>query len=140
MSVAHYRFLPWTRRGLVAEAAQADGGAALPGRATISVGVTITNAAGTPPVDLRLYGPGDVLGVDPRLVVRTDPRPSSTDVEPNYFASIELDPPDFPWMFTPARAGAQDRLRPWCVLVVLDQAVVAPPKVNRSAPLPVVSV
>ena len=41
---------------------------------------------------------------------------------------IEFDPPDFPWLFTPARAPADDRLRPWCVLVVVDLDVVDPPR------------
>lgn len=135
-----YRFLPWTRRGLAAALQQPDPGTSgLPARAPLPVAITVT---GVPPagVNLELYGPGDVIGVDPRLIVRTEPRPNITDFEPNYLAAIEFDLPDFPWMFTPARAGAQERLRPWCVLVVLDQRVVAPPKVNRGAPLPVVTV
>ena len=43
----------------------------------------------------------------------------TTNFAPNQFAAIEFDPPDFPWMFTPARPGANDRLRPWLVLVVV---------------------
>ncbi|MBI5301751.1 MAG: hypothetical protein HY868_06425 [Chloroflexi bacterium] len=132
-----YRFLPWTRRGLAAAIPQLDTGANLPARAPLPVAITVTNVAPTG-VNLELYGPGDVIGVDPRLIVRTDPRPNITDFEPNYLAAIEFDLPDFPWMFTPARAGSHDHLRPWCVLVVLDQRVVTPPKVNRGAPLPVV--
>jgi hypothetical protein len=135
-----YRFLPWTRRGLAAAIQQPDPGTlSLPARAPLPVAITVTGVAPAG-VNLELYGPGDVIGVDPRLIVRTEPRPSVTDFEPNYLAAIEFDRPDFPWMFTPARAGAQERLRPWCVLVVLDQCVVAPPKVNRGAPLPVVTV
>ncbi len=134
-----YRFLPWTRRGLAAAIPQADAGANLPARAPLPVAITVTNVAPAN-VNLELYGPGDVIGVDPRLIVRTDPRPNITDFEPNYLATIEFDLPDFPWMFTPARADSHDHLRPWCVLVVLDQHVVAPPKVNRGAPLPVVTI
>ena len=134
-----YRFLPWTRRGLAAVIPDAGANASLPARAKLAVAITVTNAT-VPPVNIELYGPGDVIGVDPRLIVRTDPRPHITDFEPNYFATIEFDFPDFPWMFTPERARAEERLHPWCVLVVLDQAVVAPPKVNRGAPLPVVTI
>ena len=75
-------------------------------RAKVSVGLTVTTIA-EQTVDLSLYGPGDVIGVDPRMIVRTDPRPLSADVEPNYMPLIEFDPPDFPWMFTPARADTQ---------------------------------
>jgi hypothetical protein len=73
------------------------------------------------PVDvpLRLYGPGDVIGIDPRAVLRTDPLPLSADFEPNYLACVEFDIPDFPWLFTPAAAGVNGRLRPWLVLAVV---------------------
>ncbi len=138
-SLPKYRFLPWTRRGLASVVSQPDVGANLPARAPLSVAITITGVAPAG-VNLELYGPGDIVGMDPRLIVRTEPRPNITDFEPNYLAAIEFDLPDLPWMFTPARAGAQERLRPWCVLVVLDQTVVAPPTVIRGAPLPVVTI
>jgi hypothetical protein len=139
VDVAQYRFLPWTRRGLAAEIGPASG-ADLPARATVRVGVTVSGVGDAPPVDLTLYGPGDVLGIDTRLIVRTDPRPHASDVEPNYLAAIEFDLPDLPWMFTPARPDGQQRLQPWLVLVVLDRNVVAPPRVASGQPLPSVVV
>lgn len=75
--------------------------------------------------DLFLCGPGDVVGFDERHVVLTEPADGTVNFEPNYFAGIELDDPDIPWMFTPAQAAptargaAQGRLRPWLVLIVL---------------------
>ena len=68
---------------------------------------------------VRLYGPGDVTGIDPQQVVRTDPRHQATDFEPNYFPAIEFDRPDFPWLFTPAQATTDGKLRPWLCLVVV---------------------
>ena len=56
--VAEYRFLPWTRRGLAAQAGApdpADGGP-LAERATVAVGLTITGV-GLTSMDLSLYGP-----------------------------------------------------------------------------------
>jgi hypothetical protein len=136
--LATYAFLPWARRGLAARVETPDA-PALPARAALRVGLTVSNL--TPKeVSLALYGPGDVIGVDPRMILRTDPRPLSTDVEPNYFASIDFDPPDFPWLFTPARATPEQRLRPWCVLVVVDLARVAAPKMLPQRPLPVLEV
>jgi hypothetical protein len=140
--IAEYRFLPWTRRGLAAEIPDPDGPtAALPERATVAVGLTVTGVTPTS-INLALYGPGDVLGIDPRLVVRTDPRPNATDVEPNYLPAVEFDPPDLPWLFTPAAPGTNERLRPWLVLVCVDRAVVDPPHVTASGgtrgPLPVI--
>ena len=58
-------------------------------------------------VDLTLYGPADIIGIDPRLVVRTDPKPNVTNFEPNYLAIVDFDPPDFPWLLTPAHAERQ---------------------------------
>ena len=72
--------------------------------------------------------------------MRTDPRPHSVDVEPNYLPLIEFDPPDLPWLFTPAASGPDDRLRPWCVLVVVDLGVVEPPRTEPGLPLPVLEV
>ena len=134
-----FRFLPWTRRGLADRVTGVDAGGPIPVRPKVSVGLTIT---GTSEVryDQSLYGPGDVIGVDPRLIVRTDPRPNATDVEPNYFPAIEFDAPDFPWAFTPAVSGTDNRLRPWCVLIVVDLAVVDPPRADVGHPLPVVRV
>ena len=83
-----------------------------------------------------------MLGVDPQLIVRTDPRPNSSDVEPNYLPAIEFDPPDLPWLFTPASAGGNERLRPWLVLVCVDRSIVDPPQMTssggRRGPLPVI--
>ena len=103
-----YRFLPWARRGLASRIAQTDTGAPLPVRAKISVGLTVTGSTETK-YDLSVYGPGDVLGIDTTLIVRTEPRSNATDVESNYFPAIEFDAPDFPWLFTPAASGSNDR-------------------------------
>ena len=77
-----YRFMPWTRRGLARAHANPDAaGAALATRPRIQVGLTLqakrdgavaTAVSGN--VDLTLYGPGDVIGIDQRLIVRTEPR------------------------------------------------------------------
>ena len=80
-----------------------------------------------------MHGPGDVLGIDPRQIVRTEPTAGTTDFEPNYFAHLELGEAALPWLFTPAAPDlAADQLRPWCVLVVVavqDGVTVGPGKV-----------
>ena len=134
-----YRFLPWARRGLADRITAPDDGGALPARAKVTVGLTVS-AIPEATYDLSLYGPGDVVGVDPRVIIRTDPRPASTDVEPNYFPLIEFDPPDFPWLFTPARKNTNDHLRPWCVLIVVDLSVTDAPRAEPGKPLPILTV
>ena len=54
----------------------------------------------------QLHGPGDVIGLDPTVIVRTIPRPGSTNVEPNYLAAVDFDQPELPWLFTPAGVPA----------------------------------
>jgi hypothetical protein len=142
-----YRFMPWTRRGLARAHSNPDAkDAALKSRPRVTVGLTLqarqdgtitTAVSGN--IDLTLYGPADVIGIDPRLVVRTDPRPNATNFEPNYLAIVDFDPPDFPWLLTPAHANPSGHLHPWLVLVVVERAKVAPPALRASRPLPSIS-
>ncbi len=139
-----YRFAPWSRRGLARAHRNPDtAGGPLAVRPRITVGLTLQAKTGGNPaaavsgnVDLTLYGPADIIGIDQRLIVRTDPRPNVTNFEPNYLAIVDFDPPDFPWLLTPAHADGTDRLRPWLVLVVVERAKVALPTLSGGRPLP----
>lgn len=140
---ARYQFVPWVREGAATAYVNADpltpvlsqpGGRPL---AAFPVELKINDRTSVD-VSLRMYGPGDVTGIDPRLIIRTDPPPRSADLEPNLLACIEFDPPDFPWLFTPAAAGRNGRLRPWLVLVVLPEAD-ASVRYTPELPLPVLT-
>src|ERR1035441_5552228 len=119
-----YHFLPWLRRGIGAAIAPPSG--PLPSRANFQVAFGIdSNLNGVvstlsppPGTKVAVYGPGDIVGIHPNIVIRTEPRPSTSNFEPNYLAGIEFDTPDFPWLFTPAGA-AGDRLLPWLALIAL---------------------
>jgi hypothetical protein len=50
---------------------------------SVPVNLRVNDAVEIPPRQVRLYGPGDVIGIDPQQVVRTDPRPQTSDFEPN---------------------------------------------------------
>ena len=116
---AKVAFVPWVRQGAAAALTTVDSLAAtqnVPVRLTAALTL---NAAPPVSVDVRLLGPGDVAGIDLQQIVRTDPRHGSVDFEPNYFAAIEFDRPDFPWLFTPAKADGSARLRPWLILIVV---------------------
>lgn len=131
-----YRFLPWARQGLAGRIEDADGlGPSLPARASFPVRVTLSTGDAAA-VDLRLNGPGDVIGVDPRAIVRTEPPRFARNASPEQFAAIEFDEPAFPWMFTPAAAGSDERLRPWCALVVVAEQDGVRIEVDRDRPLP----
>ena len=107
-----FTLLPWVRQGVTTGSLPVDTLAdTLKARVSLDVGVRVNSD--TVGVKARLYGPGDVVGIDSKLVARTDPRPRSADVEAKYLAGIEFARADFPWLFTPAAADGQDRLRPW---------------------------
>src|SRR5678816_1123368 len=114
-------FLPWVRQGAAAAINVADTlNSGMRGAVDLKATLAINSVPGDP-ITVRLRGPADVVGIDPNEIVRVDPKPSTTDFEPNYFPGIEFDRPDFPWLFTPAKAGANAKLRPWLCLVVVRQ-------------------
>src|SRR5687767_7334647 len=88
----------------------------------------ILNASLTPRIDgqdrtekvqdleVALYGPGDVLGLDPRVVSLTDPRKNVWDHEAEMLVQAVLREPDLPWRFSPCAADSQHRLTPWITL------------------------
>ena len=129
---AAYQFFPWVARGVGAGLGEPDTGDTLPDRLRVDVGVEV-NGAVVATTKVQVHGPGDVLGIDPRQIVRTEPTAGTTDFEPNYFAHLELGEAALPWLFTPAAPDlAADQLRPWCVLVVVavqDGVTVGPGKV-----------
>ena len=137
-----YQFLPWVRRGLAVALDVPDNlgvGAPLAARGSAEVGVKLVaphDGTAIAPVPMRLHGPGDVIGIDQRLVVRTDPKPNATNFEPNYLPIVDFDPPDFPWMLTPAKAQDDRRLRPWLVLIVLEVAKTGLPRMSTGGVLP----
>jgi hypothetical protein len=122
---ATYTFLPWLRQGI---ANQIDGASGQ--RATIPIQLTLDGArvdgSGTearPPIskNIELYGPGDVVGVEPRSVIKTDPHDWLTNFEPNYLPYIDFYDEGLPWRYSPVSPDGL-RLRPWLMLIVLEDS------------------
>jgi hypothetical protein len=78
-----------------------------------------------------------VTGLNPKAVVRIDPQDGATGVENNYLVQIEFSRADLPWMFTPAKPNAANRLKPWLVLIVVDATAA---QIEPGTPLPRISV
>lgn len=139
-TAANYIFLPWARQGAAADITAPDSmGAGQPGVVGVTAALRV-NDADPISVPVRLYGPGDVTGIDPQQVVRIEPRPGSANFEPNYFPAIEFDRPDFPWLFTPAKAGSAGRLRPWLCLVVVRKQDGVALRNDHALPLPALDI
>lgn len=114
---AHYTFLSWYRTGL----ATAIDSTAPDMRGEIEVVLTAKFGAveqAQPGQKVRLIGPGDIIGLDARSIVRTDPRPFTNDFEPNYLAAVEFFDEDLPWRYAPQKPNGE-RLLPWLAVVVL---------------------
>lgn len=121
--LATYTFLPWLRQGIAGRISTVDTlGAASPLVERASVSVSLAVNKGDPITnDVQLVGPGDIVGINPRAIVKSEPRNWITDFEPNYLPFIEFYDEDFPWRYTPAGATADHRLRPWIFLAVLTE-------------------
>ena len=75
---------------------------------------------------VQLHGPGDVVGFDPKIIVRTEPQTATYDFEPNYFPFIEFANADFAWRYSAATVkdiGNSKYIQPWIVLAVLESGV-----------------
>jgi hypothetical protein len=135
MALARYTYLPWLRRG----AANAIATPATGSRAIIDVSLAVNDGAADGAPILKkfpLTGPGDVIGINRDLVVRTEPRAWVTDFEPNYLAFVDFYDEDFAWRHTPAPASGA-RLVPWLTLLVLAEGEF---DVDRSPSRPLPSV
>ena len=131
--------LAWARQGLTTLPADPLG-TNVPGSAIAQVDVRVSGAAAPIRQAVRLYGPADVAGIDPRHVIRTEPANLASNFESNFLAAIEFDRPDFPWLFTPASPNTQNKLRPWLVLVVVRQQEGVNILGGTDRPLPVLEI
>jgi hypothetical protein len=147
--IGAYSYLPWLRRGIANTITAQDGAPGPAPRATIPVDLRITASlvpGGTTTLDIHrdvaLFGPGDIVGLDPRAIVRAEPRPWVTDFEPNYLPFVEFYDEDLPWRYTPAAPiAASRRLRPWLALVVLaEDEFVEAEGAAPGGPLPFITV
>ncbi len=118
-------FLPWLRRGIGQGIADRDDlTSPLPLRPQLTAFIELTDDAGgaeSSESPLSLLGPGDVTGLASGQVVRCEPTPGTTDFEPNYLPYVELAAPELPWLLTPAAPNSANALRPWIVLIVVEE-------------------
>ena len=116
---AHYSFIPWFRRGIINLADSDSLAAKDPVAVTLSLQATGDGEAPAAVTrQVQLVGPGQVIGLDRRSIVRTVPRAGVRDFEANFLCAIEFYDEDLPWRYTPALPIA-GQLPPWLWLVVL---------------------
>src|SRR3954470_6897211 len=147
--ISAYSFLPWARTGLGTYIGEADldGAVRLRGSVDVRLSLDATDLDGEavhedlPPRPVELYGPGDLVGVDSRAIIRNEPRHWITNFETNYIPFVEFYDEDFPWRYTPAAPDlGRSRLRPWIALVVLAEGEFEEGGGVTDAPLPSIEV
>lgn len=134
--LATYGFIPWVRQGMASRIAETDtlgksaGVAEERAKLSASLALTYVQLNDTPDnnsinKDLSLVGPGDIVGISSKAIVRTEPKKGVMNYEANSLPYVEFYDEDFIWRFTPAAASKntarETRLRPWLALVVLKE-------------------
>ena len=78
-----------------------------PERASVQVSFRLGNV---PPISktAQLLGPGDIVGINQRAIVKTEPRNWVTDFEANYLPYIEFYEEDFPVAFHACQSRQYD--------------------------------
>jgi hypothetical protein len=100
--LASYSFLSWARQGLGIHTQDAPAGGL---RGTIAVSVLLRGdrvggggqLTETFQRDVAVYGPGDVIGIEARAIVRSEPRGSVMNFVPYYLPFGRVYVEAFPW-------------------------------------------
>ncbi|MFZ1789187.1 MAG: hypothetical protein WAT92_12770 [Saprospiraceae bacterium] len=137
--LATYTFLPWLRQGIANQINNQTGN-----RATIPVELVVHGDKvgggneSRPPIkkEVQIYGPGDVVGIDQKAIVKVEPRNWITNFEPNYLPYIEFYDENLPWSYSPMPNPTDHRLLPWLALIVLKVNEFSDGKNIKDRPLP----
>jgi hypothetical protein len=120
---AKYTFLPWLRKGFATKIIEEDtaneGNWNAIERPSLNISVKLNNTDINK--EVKIYGPGDVIGISSNVIVRAEPSAGTKNFEPNYLAYIEFYEEDFPWRYTPASPNDL-KIRPWLILLVLKNS------------------
>lgn len=139
IEIARYQFHSWARKGIASAITEpddlGDGSSALQERAQVTLPVALNGAGLTK--DFALIGPGDIIGLNSNMIVRTQPLHLITDFEPNYLAFAEFYDEEFLWRYTPASPRGE-KLRPWLFVLVLKEEEFE--RTKRRVPVPSITV
>ena len=145
--IGTYSFLPWLRQGIANNIKTPDYDSSVKVRASINVSLSLKGEGiGEPENEIisknvALYGPGDIIGIESKAIIKTDPHNWITNFEPNYLPHIDFYDEEFPWRYTPAAPDpVLGRLRPWIMLVVLKEDEFKDGKNIVDKPLPYIHV
>lgn len=132
IQISRYQFHSWARKGIASTIEEPDDlgtkTSVTTQRAQINLPILLNEGPLTK--GFSLVGPGDIIGINRNMIVRTQPLNWITDFEPNYLVFAEFYDEDFLWRYTPAAPRdpgdlpgdpPTDKLRPWVFLLVLKE-------------------
>lgn len=128
-------FLPWLRLGIGAlntthtkREIDTDGNVTVrqTARRNVSIKANIRDMPGSllGSVDnsFTLKGPGEVVGFSEEVISLTEPAVNETSFPPNQIPYVDFADADFPWRYSHEESDAENKLRPWLLLVVLNKS------------------
>jgi hypothetical protein len=145
IEISRYQFHSWARKGIASTIEEPDdlgaGTSSTTQRAQINLPMLLNEGPLTK--NFSLVGPGDIIGINRDMIVRTQPLHWITDFEPNFLAFAEFYDEDFLWRYTPASPNEPgdlpgdpptDKLRPWLFLLVVKEDEFE--RTKKKVPLP----
>lgn len=143
--IGSYSFFPWLRQGITNNVRTPNDPSAKRGELTVSLRVDGRGVEGGDDVSavvnkrVELYGPGDVVAIDRRAIVKNEPDEGIENFEPNYLPYVDFADGDFLWRYTPSAADG-DRLAPWLTLIVLRTDEFSKVTTDSQRPLPYITI
>jgi hypothetical protein len=147
IEIGRYQFHSWSRKGIASRITDPDdlGEETSTGSKRVEIILPVVLNEEARSKNFALIGPGDVIGINRDMIVRSEPLPRITNFEPNYLVFLEFYDEDFAWRYTPAApivppVGSPttpyqpSKLRPWVFLLVLKEDEYE--RTDRRVPLP----
>jgi hypothetical protein len=114
-------FMPWVRRGMGSNIALIDlGQTSLPADIDIPAKIDIDGEVAERTLSLR--GPTHAKAISDQQIARRYPAPGTADAEYDYFPHIEFSAQDLPWVLSPTMADSSGKLRPWVLLICVENS------------------
>ena len=126
----HNYYLSQMRKGLIAQVKDEVKGDKLRPSIEVAVSYEYENTDGSKHQpnkaigkDVQLYGPGEILGFNENIIVKTEPNNGVTNFRADLIPYIEFADPDFLWRYSIKKDVSKKNWIPWLTLIVLEPIV-----------------
>ncbi len=124
MSEIHNYYIAHLRRGMAARVKDADlSGSGKRVQLDVQFTAGYNGGSANKNIPMALYGSGDVLGFNEKMVVKTEPLRQVNNFRADLIPYIEFAEPDFLWRYSTAKENGKKYWIPWLTLIVLKPKV-----------------